>query len=183
MPSEYRVAGIDVHKKMLAVVISDVAGELILSFVPAAEQRLWRTATRAPPVDLRPGAAAEPTGSLAGRCADQTEQLCQRPAWIKQPPHPAGPRTGRKRPSGVGHPGRAGSAGHPRTVMSASQKPGLQRLVWRRSRSEYVRRHGKWPTFRRMRCGEEKFLWRRQAGDFHVLVSLDLREPSKKHAI
>jgi hypothetical protein len=76
-----------------------------------------------------------------------------------------------------------GSAGHPRTVMSASQKPGLQPLVWRRSRSEYVRRHGKWPTFRRMRCGEEKFLWRRQAGDFHVLVSLDLREPSKKHAI
>jgi hypothetical protein len=114
MPSEYRVAGIDVHKKMLAVVISDVAGELILSFVPAAEQRLWRTAdTRAPPVDLRPGAAAEPTGSLAGRCADQTEQLCQRPAWIKQPPHPAGPRTRRKRPSGVGHPGRAGVCGPP----------------------------------------------------------------------
>src|SRR5205823_2077026 len=74
----YRIAGIDVHKKMLAVVVADVevegeyqferrlfggnpdhlrllahwlierlvANELSLSYVPDAEQRLWRTVMR-----------------------------------------------------------------------------------------------------------------------------------------
>jgi transposase len=53
----YGVAGIDVHKKKLAIVVADVedaerlvkrlvSAELVLSFVPDAEQRLWRTLTR-----------------------------------------------------------------------------------------------------------------------------------------
>jgi hypothetical protein len=75
MEISYGVAGMDVYKSMLAVVVSDVAregsatgsaggvaivgrpvcavfgarsvaGELILRFVPNAEQRLWRNMTR-----------------------------------------------------------------------------------------------------------------------------------------
>jgi len=67
----YRIAGIDVHKRILAVVVTDVEIEseyqferrmfssnpeqlrslaawllVTLSFVPDAEQRLWRTVTR-----------------------------------------------------------------------------------------------------------------------------------------
>ena len=41
-----------------------VAGELILSFVPDAEQRAWRTMTRISTIGARPGAFAESTGSL-----------------------------------------------------------------------------------------------------------------------
>jgi hypothetical protein len=45
-----------------------VARELTLSFVPDAEQRLWRTVTRKEvPVEVRTGAAAEPIGVSSGK--------------------------------------------------------------------------------------------------------------------
>ena len=52
-----------------------VAQELTLSFVPDAEQRLWRTVTRTKvPVDAQSGAVAEPTGVSAGRGPHQVVQ-------------------------------------------------------------------------------------------------------------
>src|SRR5207247_619675 len=45
-----------------------VARELTLSFVPDAEQRLWRTVdAQEVPVEVRSGAAAEPIGVSSGR--------------------------------------------------------------------------------------------------------------------
>ena len=44
-----------------------VARELTLSFVPDAEQRLWRTVTQKVPTDARSHAPAEPIGISSGR--------------------------------------------------------------------------------------------------------------------
>jgi hypothetical protein len=63
-----------------------VARELILSFVPDAEQRLWRTVTRRKYQLTRSGAAAEPVGVSSRRSTHQVVQpglghaRCQRPA-------------------------------------------------------------------------------------------------------
>jgi transposase len=61
-----------------------LADELILSFVPEAEQRMWRTLTRSKHQLTRErvrlqiaGKVAEPAGGFVGRDADQAEQRDQ----------------------------------------------------------------------------------------------------------
>ena len=44
-----------------------VSQELTLSFVPHAEQRLWRTVTRTKPAEAQQSTAPQPTGGTAGR--------------------------------------------------------------------------------------------------------------------
>jgi transposase len=51
-----------------------LARELTLSFVPDAEQRLWRTVTRKVPVEAQSCAAAEPGGGSFGRGPHQVVQ-------------------------------------------------------------------------------------------------------------
>ncbi len=59
-----------------------VAGELILSFVPSEEQRLWRTMTRTEATtDAGSRAAAGAVGGISGRGADQAFQPRQRFCW------------------------------------------------------------------------------------------------------
>jgi hypothetical protein len=59
----YRIAGIDVHKKMLAVVVSDVEVDGEHQF----ERRMADGDTQEVPVDARSRAPAEPIGVSSGR--------------------------------------------------------------------------------------------------------------------
>ena len=68
-----------------------IAGELILSFVPDGEQRTWRTMTRMK-TQLRreSGAAAESDGVSTGRDAGQAVQCGHRSAGGQRASHSAG---------------------------------------------------------------------------------------------
>ena len=59
-----------------------VARELVLSFVPDPEQRLWRTVdAHEVPAEVRSGTAAEPSGGSVGRGSSQVVQPGLRSAW------------------------------------------------------------------------------------------------------
>jgi len=68
-----------------------VSQELTLSFVPDAEQRLWRTVTRRKlQLDARSRPAAEPTGVSAGRSSHQVVQPGLRSAGRQCPTNAEG---------------------------------------------------------------------------------------------
>ena len=84
-----------------------VANELILSFVPDTEQRLWRTVTRRKyQLRLRPSTLAEPNRSSAGRSPSQAVQPSLGSAGRQRPAHAAGVARGGNQRGGSGRLGR-----------------------------------------------------------------------------
>jgi hypothetical protein len=93
-----------------------VAQELVLSFVPDPEQRLWRTVTRCKYQltrdNARQGTLSESTGELAGTNAQQAFELGVGPAGSQRAPDVAGAGGRRSRPGGDSRTGRLPAAGY-----------------------------------------------------------------------
>ena len=84
-----------------------IANELILSFVPDGEQRIWRSLTRdEAPAHARPGTTAEPDGVSARRDADQAVDCGQQSTGRQRASHSAGFGRRRDGPQAIGAVGR-----------------------------------------------------------------------------
>src|SRR5207253_2584714 len=106
----YKIAGIDVHKRMLAVVVSDVEvdGEYAFERRQFGSKRAdseFCTRSRAAsvadghahevPTDGQPSAAPEPVGGIAGRIPHQVVESGLGSAWSQRTADGASP--GRRR--------------------------------------------------------------------------------------